>query len=38
VKESGARQVYVTHGQNDVLARYLSEVEGLQAAPLAELG
>ena len=38
VKESGARRVFVTHGQNDVLARYLSEVEGLQAAPLAELG
>ena len=38
VKESGAQRVYVTHGQNDVLARYLIEVEGIQAAPLAALG
>ena len=38
VKESGAQRVYVTHGQNDVLARYLCEVEGIQAAPLAALG
>ena len=38
VKESHAKQVYVTHGQNDVLARYLKEVEGIQAAPLAALG
>ena len=38
VKESGAQRVYVTHGQNDVLARYLNEVEGIQAAPLAALG
>ena len=37
VKESGAQRVYVTHGQNDVLARYLNEVEGIQAAPLAAL-
>jgi putative mRNA 3-end processing factor len=37
VKESGARQVYVTHGQNDVLSRYLSEVEGINAAPLSSL-
>jgi putative mRNA 3-end processing factor len=34
VRDSGARQVYVTHGQNDVLARYLREVEGISAAPL----
>jgi putative mRNA 3-end processing factor len=34
VRQSGARQVYVTHGQNDVLARYLREVEGIAAAPL----
>jgi putative mRNA 3-end processing factor len=33
-RESGARQVYVTHGQGEALARYLSEVEGLSAAPL----
>ncbi|MGC6483632.1 MAG: ligase-associated DNA damage response exonuclease [Synechococcus sp.] len=38
VKESRAKQVYVTHGQNDVLARYLTEVEGIRAAPLAALG
>ena len=37
VKESGARQVYVTHGQNDVLSRYLSEVQGISAAPLSSL-
>ena len=37
-EESHAKQVYVTHGQNDVLARYLKEVEGIQAAPLAALG
>jgi putative mRNA 3-end processing factor len=34
VRDSGARQVYVTHGQNDVLARYLREVEGIAAEPL----
>jgi putative mRNA 3-end processing factor len=34
VRDSGARQVYVTHGQNDVLARYLREVEGIAASPL----
>ena len=34
VKESGARQVYVTHGNSDGLARYLREVEGLSAEPL----
>ena len=35
VKQSGARQVYVTHGNSDGLARYLSEVEGISAEPLA---
>jgi putative mRNA 3-end processing factor len=35
VRESGARQVLVTHGQGEVLARYLREVEGLAAEPLA---
>ena len=35
VKDSQAQQVYVTHGQSDVLARYLREVEGISAAPLA---
>jgi len=34
VKGSGARQVYVTHGSSDVLARYLREVEGISAEPL----
>jgi putative mRNA 3-end processing factor len=34
VKDSGARQVYVTHGSCDVLARYLREVEGIRAEPL----
>ena len=35
VNESGARQIYVTHGNSDGLARYLREVEGLSAEPLA---
>ena len=34
VRESGARKVYVTHGQSDVLARYLRESEGIDAEPL----
>ena len=34
VQQSGARQVYVTHGNSDGLARYLSEVEGISAVPL----
>jgi putative mRNA 3-end processing factor len=34
VRECGARQVYVTHGNADGLARYLREVEGISAAPL----
>jgi len=34
VRESGARQVYVTHGNSDGLARYLREVEGICAEPL----
>jgi putative mRNA 3-end processing factor len=34
VKQSGARQVYVTHGNSDGLARYLREVEGIAAEPL----
>jgi putative mRNA 3-end processing factor len=33
-RESGARQIYVTHGHSDGLARYLQEVEGIAAAPL----
>jgi putative mRNA 3-end processing factor len=35
VRESGAQQVYVTHGNSDVLARYLREVEDISAEPLA---
>jgi putative mRNA 3-end processing factor len=35
VRECGARQVLVTHGQGEVLARYLREVEGITADPLA---
>jgi putative mRNA 3-end processing factor len=34
VRETGARQVYVTHGNSDGLARYLREVEGISAEPL----
>ena len=37
VRESGARQVLVTHGHNEVLARYLREQEGLAAEPLTAL-
>jgi putative mRNA 3-end processing factor len=35
VRDCGARQVYVTHGNSDGLARYLREVEGISAEPLA---
>ncbi len=34
VRDTGASQVYVTHGHSDGLARYLQEVEGLSASPL----
>ncbi len=34
VRQSRARQVYVTHGNSDGLARYLREVEGISAEPL----
>ena len=34
VRESGARQVYVTHGSDGTLARYLREQEGISAEPL----
>ena len=37
IQETGARQVYVTHGQNDVLSRYLREVCQIQAEPLETL-
>ena len=34
VRESGAKKVYVTHGQSEVLARYMREIEGIDAEPL----
>ena len=34
IRESGARKVYVTHGQNEVLTKYLREVEAIDAEPL----
>ena len=34
VRETGARQVYVTHGQSDSLSRYLREHEGVAAEAL----
>ena len=37
VRDSGARQVYVTHGNSDGLARYLREVEGIAAEPLDQI-
>ena len=37
VRETGASKVYVTHGQSDVLARYLREVEKIDAEPLETL-
>lgn len=37
VDETGARTVLVTHGQSDVLARFLRETRGLDARPLASL-
>lgn len=37
VLQTGAKNVYVTHGQSDVLSRYLSEVHHLNALPLKTL-
>jgi putative mRNA 3-end processing factor len=37
VLETGAKTVYVTHGQSDVLSRYLSDVCGVNAMPLKTL-
>ena len=34
VQQSGAGQVFVTHGNSDGLARYLREVEGISSEPL----
>ena len=37
VQDTGAERVYVTHGQADVLSRYLREVCDLEAMPLTTL-
>ena len=37
ILETGATRVLVTHGQSDVLARYLQETHGLIAEPLGNL-
>lgn len=37
VLQTGARTVYVTHGQSDVLSRYLNEVLEINAMPLKTL-
>jgi putative mRNA 3-end processing factor len=37
VRETGARNVYVMHGSNESLARYLRESQGINARPIEEL-
>ncbi len=37
VQQTGAKTVYVTHGQTDVLSRYLTETCGINAMPLKTL-
>ncbi len=37
ILQTGAKTVYVTHGQTDILARYLRETYNLQAQPLTRL-
>ncbi len=37
IDATGAQTVFATHGQSDVLARYLRETRGLDAQPLANL-
>jgi putative mRNA 3-end processing factor len=37
IRQTGAQKIFVTHGQVDVLVRYLCE-QGLDAAPLQALG
>jgi putative mRNA 3-end processing factor len=37
IQQTGAKTVYVTHGQIDVLVRYLNEVCGINAMPLKTL-
>ena len=34
IKDTHAKTVYVTHGQNDILSRYLTEQLGINAMPL----
>jgi putative mRNA 3-end processing factor len=34
IRETGAHRVYATHGHRDALARYLREVEGIDAHPI----
>ena len=37
MRDCGARQIYVTHGNSDGLARYLHEELGLAAEPLGQV-
>jgi putative mRNA 3-end processing factor len=37
VRQTGAKTVYVTHGQSDIVSRYLREIVGVQAMPLKTL-
>jgi putative mRNA 3-end processing factor len=37
IRQTGAQKIFVTHGQVDVLVRYLCE-QGFDAAPLQALG
>ena len=37
VKQTKAKKVYVTHGQNDVLSRYITEEMNIEASPLETL-
>jgi putative mRNA 3-end processing factor len=37
IQQTKATKVYVTHGQNDVLSRYLNEEMGIDASPLKTL-
>ncbi|NJM99176.1 MAG: ligase-associated DNA damage response exonuclease [Phormidesmis sp. RL_2_1] len=37
IEQTNAKKIYVTHGQNDVLARYLTAEMGLEASPLETL-
>ena len=37
IKQTKAKNIYVTHGQNEVLSRYLTEEMGLNAQPLKTL-